>query len=310
MKTLNQTYLYSKYPKYEEKLFKAVMSYDRIDKSGDAFEELKSEVSKRKTTDNMVKVLLSNNVVLLINGDPLDKALKVFTHADNRVSSEKMKVFIDCSNIISLDNGTYKCSNINIFLAYLFDAMVAFIYCISEDKITNNVSLTKEGANIFAKLFSYIVDFIYKINSMNGARSKCLYMAALYYQTALLEKAVDSESVDRIARDVANISSTEANLIKMDLSEDDFLNIKTFTEVIGKILGVPSLEIDVLVARWMHIFGTGTVFALEVYPSFSSMITDACTDAYINNQNTIEKVVGARDMTDYYKKIIEVCGRM
>ena len=42
----------------------------------------------------------------------------------------------------------------------------------------------------------------------------------------------------------------------------------------------------------MYIYGTGTVFALELLPSFSNMLTDAYVGAYINNQKTIEKIAG------------------
>ena len=55
----------------------------------------------------------------------------------------------------------------------------------------------------------------------------------------------------------------------------------------------------------MYIYGIGTAFALEFFPAFSAMLTDAYVGCYINNQKTIEKIVG-RDMTEYTKTILRI----
>lgn len=310
-KSISQTYLFSSFNKYEEKLFKAMMSYDRIDKESEAFEDIISEITKRRTSDNMVKALKSKNIVLLINGDPLDKALKVFAGVDNRSGyDQKKKVFIDCSNIIGMENGRYVCGDINKLLAYLFDAMVMYSYYVAEDKLVGNDSLSKLGATAFAKLFSYIIDYIYKINSFGTAKHQCMYMSALYYQVNILGKSLDSPSVQKIARSVSNIAESQANITMIDVEENDFLNIKTFVEKLSQVLSIPKLGLDAVIAKWMHVLGTGTIFALELFPAFAAMICDACTDAYLNNKNTIEKVVGANLMADFYRKLIEIEERL
>lgn len=306
-KTLGQTYLFNSFKKYEEKLFKAMMSYDRIDKESPEFEEILDSISKRKTSDNMVKALKSPNIVLMYNGDPLDKALKVFAGVDHKSGyTQKTKVFIDCSNIIILNGSKFVCRDINQLLAYIFDAMVTYTYYAAEEKIVNVHELTLLGTNIFSKLFSYIIDYIYKVNSYGGYRYTCMYLASLYYQVNILGKDLNSESVQSVAKKVSSLSDSQANVIMIDLEPENFLNIKTFIEITAEVLHQPTLGLDSVIAKWMHIFGTSTVFALEYYPSFSAMITDACTDAYLNNKNTIEKVVGARLMADYYNKIINI----
>lgn len=310
-KLLSQTYLFSSFGKYEEKLFKAMMSYDRIDKDGTAFENILAEVTKRRTSENMIRALKSPNIVLLINGMPLDKALKVFAGVDNRSGyTQKTKVFIDCSNIIALQEGKYVCSDINIFLAYLFNAMVMYSYYAAETKLVNNDQLTKLGTNAFAKLFTYIIDYIYKINSFSSTRYQCMYLSALYYQVNILGKEFDSPAVQRTARTISTVTDSQANIIMIDVDEDIFLNIKTFVEALSKLLSIPKLGLDAVISQWMRVLGTGTVFALELFPAFSAMISDACTDAYLNNKTTIEKVVGANLMADYYKKLIEIEERM
>ena len=55
----------------------------------------------------------------------------------------------------------------------------------------------------------------------------------------------------------------------------------------------------------MFVYGTGTVFALELLPSFSNMLTDAYIGAYINNQKTIEKIAGT-GMVEFTKTILTI----
>ena len=50
-----------------------------------------------------------------------------------------------------------------------------------------------------------------------------------------------------------------------------------------------------------------TLFALEYYPAFAGMLTNAYIGCYLNNQSTIEKVAG-KDMISFVKSILEMRG--
>ena len=65
-----------------------------------------------------------------------------------------------------------------------------------------------------------------------------------------------------------------------------------------------TISVDIVVERWMHSYGVGTVFALEYFPAFSSMMTDAYIGGYLNSQKTIEKVCGT-SMVNYSKDAID-----
>ena len=311
-KTIGETYLFTSYPRYSEKLFTSMMSCNRIDKKSSEFEDLAEDVSKRRTTNNLVKVMMSDKIVLLVEGEPLDKALKIFVGKDQKDTSRATKVFIDCCNIIHKDDetGRYVCDSIEIFLAYLVDAMVYLGYQLSEKSFVNHASLTKSGSLCFANIMSYIIDYIYKINSMSGMRYNVMYLSALYYQTNILQKAFDDPGVQSIARNIGSISDSNANVMMMGVGDDDFINIKTFINMVSKVLNLPKLTIDTVVAKWLHIFGTGTGFAMELFPAFAAMLDDACSNAYINNKNTIEKVVGAGNLAEFNKQIIQIGERL
>ena len=309
-KTYAATYLYSQYSEYERQIFTFIMSADEIDKGTDAFEDIKYEVKKRQVGNSLVKVLESKEVILLSSKTPLSKAFKVFCAKDIKgPKKNKMKVFIDCSNIITKneDTGRYMCrrGNIDIFISYLVSAMHTLIYYADENRIVNNSKVVSAGAQAFALLFTHTVDYVCKISSMPSVKNKCMYMAALYYIGNILHKDYTTESNRKVAKKVSGLSDREANIVDIQLNTESMLNIKFFVESVSSILHLSKLTLDVVVERWMTIYGTGTVFGLEIFPAFASMITDAYVGAYVNNQKTIEKIAGT-SMTEFTKVLLSI----
>ena len=70
---------------------------------------------------------------------------------------------------------------------------------------------------------------------------------------------------------------------------------------------MPSLTLDILVEKWLYLYGTGTQFALELYPAFASLVTNVYIGCYINNQKTIEKVVG-KDIVTFTVGVLSIGG--
>lgn len=306
MKNFSNTYLYNKYNKYEQELFNFVMNGTVIEKNTEAFEDIKFQVKKCPISNNLIKVLMSNNVVLMTGNRPLPKAFKVTAMKDIR-GDHKIKVFIDCTGLIHGDAGsTYECGNINILISYLVSAVTTMIYTVKPNAIFGDTSLVMLMTETYSTLFTYIIDYLYKISgSSTNIKNKCQYLCSMYFLTCLLEKDPDKDATSAIARKVSGISEREEDLIKIKIHENSYLNIKEFADTLSKILLLDKLTCDVIVEKWMWLYGTGTVFALELFPPFASMITDAYVGAYINNQKTIEKVAD-RKMVEMSKKLINI----
>ena len=130
-------------------------------------------------------------------------------------------------------------------------------------------------------------------------------MAAMYYQVNILGSDPNSESVKGVARKVAGISDREAEIIMIKMKPECFTNIKFFVESVADVLHLNKMTLETVVEKWMYVYGTGTVFALELFPAFSSMLTDAYVGAYVNNQKTIEKVAGP-SMIEFTKTMLEI----
>lgn len=303
-KNFSTTYLYSKHVEYEKKLFNFLMNGEVVDKKSQAFEDIRYEIKRRQISNFLVTVLDSENVILMLSPEPLQKAFCVMCAKDIK-HDKKLKVFIDCTAIIKKENGVYKCTNIDILVAYLVNAMNSLIYYADEKRITSNGKLTEDGARCFASLFTHIVDYICKISIISNTKNKCLYLASVYYQVGILGKDYDNQGVASISRRISGLSEREEDIIRVQLTHDSFLNIKLFIDAVQDILKLPQLTLDILVEKWMYLFGTGTVFALELYPSFSAMLTDAYVGCYINNQKTIEKLTG-RNMVEFTRCILTI----
>lgn len=309
-KTYAATYLYGQYSEYEKQTLSFMMSSSEIDKDTEDFDDIKYEVKKRQVSNSLVKVLEMKDVILLTNDIPLSKAFKVFCARDIKgPNKNKMKVFIDCSNIIKKDlkSGRFVCkgNNIDIFISYLVDAMITKLYYANEGVIISNAKIKNVGAKAFALLFTHVVDYACKINTMPSNKSKCMYLTSLYYLSNLLGEDSTSDRCRNIAKKISGLSDRDAGIVDIQLKADSFLNIKYFSETLSDILRLNKLTLDVIVERWMSIYGTGTVFALELFPAFSNMITDAYVGAYLNNQKTIEKVVGT-SMTEFTKTLLSI----
>lgn len=306
-KTIAGTYLYSMHGDYEKAIFNFAMGGEVIDKKDPSFEDIVYDVKRRQVSNSLVKILMSDKVVLIIPDKKLPKPFKVNCIKDIRNGSKtEKKIYIDCYDIIEKDkSGKYKCRNIDILISYLVSAMINYIYYIDEKVLLNASRLTIPATTCFTKLLTYVVDYLCKISTIEGARYKCMYMASLYFMANIMGKDPNSESVKGTCCNIAGISRREADMIELQTTEDTFVNIKFFVETLANVLKIDKLTLDLVVEKWMYLYGEGTVFALEHYPSFATMITDAYVGAYINNQKTIEKIIG-RDMVVFSKEILEI----
>ena len=306
-KSYANTYLYSQYAEYDKKLFEFVMNAERINTKGSEFEDILYDVKRRKVSDSLAKVLVSDNVVLGIQtGRALPKAFKAFVFSDVK-EDKKLRVFIDVTDCIVYKNGVYVCNKLDWLVSYVVDAMTAFVYQLATNRITGNASILKDGGEAFTRCFSYIIDRMYKITTVPHLKRRIDYAIALYYQVNLMEKDLDKsfDSIKANAIRVSDIDPKETQFVDVMLKRDDFTNIDKFVNALGRIFSLKDIKTGNVVSYWMNAFGTGTVFGLEYLPAFCAMMTDAYIGAYLNQQLSIEKVAGTA-MVKVSKTILQI----
>ena len=306
-KLFSDTYLYRKYPEYDKKMFEFIMGAERIDVNSEAFEDIMIDIKHRKVNDALIKVLKSDNVIIGIKpGKSLPKAFKVFVAKDAR-EDKKLKTFIDVSDCVFMKNGVYVCNHIDWIISYLINAMTSYIYAMLETKFTNNSSIIKYGGDAFVRCFSYIIDRIYKISTVQSLRKKVEYVAALYYQINILGKdySKNFDSIKTTAMRISKIDAKDANIVDILLNDSCFLDIELFTENLARMFKFKDLSVSLILEKWMSAFGTGTIFALEFFPAFSMMMTNTYIGGYIDQQNSIEKIAGP-SLVEFSKTILQI----
>jgi len=110
-----------------------------------------------------------------------------------------------------------------------------------------------------------------------------------------------------MAKKIANITEREKELLVAYLEVESFANIDFFMKTCNEILKLKELELQPFLATWIKLYTPGTMFALEYFPAFSAMLTDAYVGCFLNNQSTIEKVAGNAMVAycnDILKKVI------
>lgn len=302
-KTYASTFLYNK-GNYEKNLVNFIMTAEEIDKDGEAFKDIKFDVKRRQIDNCLIKVLESNNVKLMIHPVPLPKAFKVFVATDIKSSDKKMKVFIDCSEIVKFNDGIYRCNNIDILIAYLVSAINNLIYYADPKRIIMRREIIDSGARCFSALFTYIIDYIYKISNTQSIKAKCQYLCARYYLEYILQKDF-TDSLKAACRNISLMSEREEEILNLQIEDDMFRNIQTFIKGLLKVLKLPETNVELVVEKWLYLYGTGTQFALEIFPAFATMMTNCYVGCYINNQKTIEKITG-RNMVDFTKGMLRI----
>lgn len=308
-KKYSDTYIYNKFP-YEDKIFKFLMTASQISTADDRFEDIKFEFKKRQGNSALLKILCSNNVYLMTSADkmPLNRQFRVFCSKDPKTKSSDYKVFVDCTGLIVEDSsGKWVCRQIDTLISYIINAMVCMIYHKAEKEITT-VAILEDAMKAFSALFTHVIDYLFKISTIPSTKIKCQFLACMFFIKNIIGKDFN-ESYQHMAGKIVDISEREQEMIIAQCDDDDFINIKFFTEKLSDLLKTPNLKVDNLVEKWMYLYGVNTLFGLEYFPALSAMLTDAYQGAYLNNQKTIEKVVG-NTLVSYSKTVIAKGGSL
>lgn len=291
-KNYSDSYLFNVNSKqYEKILTDFLLKGERIDKKSEAFADLRYEIKRREVSPALMKVLDSNAIVLMTYPQPLPKAFRVFCAKDIADGSKKLKVFIDC-DVVYMEDGKYKCKNPDILIAYLVSAMTTLIYYKDPKRLINREEVVKGGAECFSNMFVNVIDYLCKISG-NGddTRDKLVYVTCLYYQVCILGKDL-TDGVYNVAKKMSGLSDIQMRIINSSVDEADFRDIKTFVDYIKDKFRLGKLTLEVVLDKWIYLYGVGTQFALELFPPLAQMLSNAYVGCYLNNQKTIEKICG------------------
>ena len=305
-KSFNNSYIYSKY-NYDKDILQFVVNAERIDTKGNEFADIMYELKRTRLSNAIPKILGSTNVVLGVCDKSLPKAFKVFCAKDPK-DKNNFKVFIDASDIISYKDGIYKCTHTDWLTAYTLTAMINLLYFKKPTTLLSNSTLLKEGIISYGNMFTMIIDYLYHISSVKDLYNKVKYVCGLYYEISIMGKSFSSfDSISAAASRATNIEPRDMISVNNQIKEEDFINIDTFIKMLDRIFRFKDIKTDVIVGLWMKRYGTGTVYALELFPSFCAMMINTYVGGYIDNQVTIEKT--AANLPEFVSELLGIIER-
>lgn len=304
-KPYENTFLYNKID-YNRRLIEFLSTSEEVDKHSEMFSDIMFDVKRRQVTSSLVTVLNSDKIVLLGAGKPLPKSFKVFAHKDIRKGeSGEMRVFIDISEIIKNKNGVYVCTNIDVLIAYLVSAMNTVIYMSDVRRFYTNNSIIQSGTEAFTDLFMYVIDHL-NVSGFGELRTKLVYMAGIYFNHCILEKDINDTVKSTCAR-IAGINRRNQDVVDLLVDESkDFDGIDSFISLISRFMKADALTVDTFIEKWIYLYGPSTHFATEIFIAFCTMITNTYCGVYLNNQKTIEKVIGGNTLTSFTNAIFKI----
>lgn len=310
VKNFSDTYLYHK-GSYEKNLVNFLLTAHRVNKDSDSFKDLAEDIKKNRVANYFNKVVSSPKTIFCIGETSLPRAFKVFVGKDVKSGSNDLCLFIDVTGIIKENNNTYSYNrqDLGILVSYILAGAHAMMYYANPAKLTNNVSLVENASMCFAKMTYYIIDYL-RLSADPSIRGKVMYYASKYFQLCVMNREM-TNAVETRALKNANISEREAELINdltLDGIKEPYKDYPAFIKSLAAITK-STLSEDVFLEKWMYSFGAGTHFGLEHYPSYANILIYAYVGAYLNNQKTIEKIVG-QDMVEFVNDVNRIGGEM
>lgn len=309
-KSYNDIYLYTKVD-YERRIIEYMSNCDEVDKKSEMFADIAFDVKRRQVTNSLMTVLNSDKVILLTGAKPLPKSFKVFMAKDIRKGNTgEIRVFIDVTEIMKVDHGVYKCNNIDVLIAYLVTAMVTVIYNSDSRRIISNSSIIQNGSEAFVDLFMFVIDHL-KVNGFGVIRPKLMYVTVLYYNSCILGREIN-ETAKALASKISKISPRDREItdLGLNINETKFLDrlkdINTFINLISEMTKTTELSVDAFIEKWIYLYGPSTHFATELFLPFCTMLTNTYCGVYLNNQKTIEKIVGGTNLVSFVNAIFKI----
>lgn len=313
MKTYKDSYLYnnkvskaadnSDVKTTNNSLIEFIKTAHRINVSEDSFRGILDDIKFQNSGSLLYAISIDPRVKICIGNTELPRAFKVLDAYDIK-NNKQPTVFIDATGIIEYKNGRYFCRKIDTLCAYLFDAMIYLIYRYSPSRFSANATVLANATECYVSMFSYIIDYM-RIIGYSVNKNKINFLTGMFFLVNMV--GIDPNAAKNIAAKVADVNPKDLNAYSLYLDDlTIFENIFTFITTISKLFNLKGFTLEVFVAKWIYLFGTGTHYATELFTSFLVLMCNACSGSYIVNQRTVQKCCGKNNSSPMIKLYLAI----
>jgi len=283
-------------------LTKIIMAYS-LGKNGtiildyDMVADVMSEITSRTSpfaSKYVVDKLVKNGSIEIVYNDQLrlTTAIPFF----RKIVNGKPILVVNASNYgkIIKDN-TLRVSP-NILYASLLSA--AYFSIIDQTII----SLARDLAPIYAKLFSNIVSSLGYMDNIKKEKFNFLATNFFYYSIYGETNRFTNPMYNHIKYNSEDVIKALDAKIPMYTEDSGYKDLKTFIDHLSRVFPeMKKLNYKNFIDRWVTSYGSSTLFACEFIPYFIYMLISAAVMSTTVNLNKISIEVGDQLMTVYRK---------
>lgn len=212
-------------------------------------------------------------------------------------NGKRVDCIVNTSNFLSVNrNNNY---NIDAKILYsLMNAGTILSLCYQKFRlIKNKTSILKTGSYIYSTLFTKVINKNFSLAVTPGKTDLITCLSSLFFLINLLGR--DEENLEKIniryALDNCKRSSdiyVSSILDKFEI--EDFKDLDTFIKAIGEnVPGLESISTRSFTEQYVTSYGPNMLMSLEFLPTFVANCAYIMIGSYLNNQHTIENLVGS-----------------
>jgi len=310
MKVLSNTYLFQMYNN-ATKIGNIFKNYKHTDKVSEEILKDSMDIIKKynfPTKNKIISEMVDGNIICAFNSQTLNLPISIpsFLTLKQNDKVEGGMGLTSMNNIMAVVNLT-RFASINFttnimrldlrkFFALLQSGLFLRGCMESWSAITKNFNLKKIGCDIYQKIFSKVLDKKYAINLNPEIADAISYFAAKFFQINLMEQN-DSEIIKNTAYSCCRNETARSKINTYESYEetDTYTNLSTFVDFLNKAFpSLKSMTIRQFCEDYMRLYGQSTIFALEFFPAFATMLGNVLVGCNINNEYVIDSLIGKK----------------
>lgn len=160
------------------------------------------------------------------------------------------------------------------------------------NRYTTNVTIVKNGAIIYSKIFGKVLDKLYAIKIDEFKSDLINFLLAKFFIVNMCDR-VETNTVDQIAYH-ACVNKSNYELIRVEasqLNENMFDSLESFVIALST-LNMKNLNIRILVENFARMYGESTLLGMDYLPAFFGMIFGVAVQGTISKDYIIEGLCG------------------
>lgn len=163
--------------------------------------------------------------------------------------------------------------------------------------LKNKANILKIGSYVYATLFTKTINKMYSLNITPAKTDMMMFLSSMFFLTNVIGRDEDSYEDTNIKFSLEHCKAASKLLIDDIIRKFDFkkdcTSLETFINAIASnISGLESITARGFSEQYISMYGPNMILSIECLPIFIWNLGCVQVGSYLNNQNSIENIVG------------------